>query len=99
MAESISIVIPVYNEVESLPHLYLVGSSGDRDYLEHIRSCAGRDTLNLASRTSLKGLAHILKRSSAMVTVDSGPMHLAAAVGCRVVALFGPTAPGRTGPY
>jgi ADP-heptose:LPS heptosyltransferase len=34
-----------------------------------------------------------------MVTVDSGPMHLAAALGTPLVALFGPTDPARTGPY
>jgi len=33
------------------------------------------------------------------ITTDTGPMHLAAAAGCKVVALFGPTAPWRTGPY
>jgi len=34
-----------------------------------------------------------------MVTTDTGPMHIAAAMGTPVVALFGPTAPWRTGPF
>jgi heptosyltransferase-1 len=34
-----------------------------------------------------------------MVTTDTGAMHLAAALGTRTVALFGPTAPWRTGPF
>jgi len=55
--------------------------------------------VNLAGRTTLKELACLLSLSRLMVTVDSGPMHIAAAVGTPVVALFGPTAPWRTGPY
>jgi ADP-heptose:LPS heptosyltransferase len=34
-----------------------------------------------------------------LITVDSGPMHMAAAIGTPVLALFGPTTPLRTGPY
>jgi len=49
--------------------------------------------------TSLKEFAALCRFSKFVVTVDSGPMHIAAAAGARVVALFGPTAPWRTGPY
>lgn len=55
--------------------------------------------INLAGRTSLKVLAALYERASLVVTIDSGPMHLAAAMGTPVVALFGPTAPWRTGPF
>lgn len=54
--------------------------------------------LNLAGRTSLRELCVGLKVCSAVLTNDTGPMHLAAAVGTNVVALFGSTAPGLTGP-
>ena len=40
-----------------------------------------------------------MQRAAAVLTNDSGPMHIAALVGTRVFALFGPTLPGRTGPY
>ena len=44
------------------------------------------------------GVAALAARSRVVIANDSGPMHLAAAVGTPVVALFGPTDPGRTGP-
>jgi ADP-heptose:LPS heptosyltransferase len=40
-----------------------------------------------------------IRLSELMITNDTGPMHVAAALGTRVVALFGPTEPRRTGPY
>jgi len=46
----------------------------------------------------LKGLAAILGKCSALVTNDSGPMHIAAAVGTPVAAIFGPTNPMLQGP-
>src|SRR5262249_28621005 len=46
-----------------------------------------------------KTLATIYRRAQVLLTTDSGPMHLAAAVGATVVALFRPTAPRRAGPY
>jgi 3-deoxy-D-manno-octulosonic-acid transferase/heptosyltransferase-1 len=52
-----------------------------------------------AGETSLRELAALYKEASVLLTTDSGPMHLAAAVGTPVVALFGPTSPARTGPY
>lgn len=53
---------------------------------------------SLAGCLSLKQLAAVLRAADLMVTVDSGPMHIAAALGTPVVALFGPTDPARTGP-
>lgn len=55
--------------------------------------------VDLSGRTTLKMLAALYRRSALLVTTDTGPMHLAAAVQTPVVALFGPTAPWRTGPY
>jgi heptosyltransferase I len=44
-------------------------------------------------------LIHATRRAAAVVGVDSGPMHMAAALGKPGVAIFGPTDPGRNGPY
>jgi lipopolysaccharide heptosyltransferase II len=53
---------------------------------------------SVAGRLSLKQLAALLRAAALVITVDSGPMHIAAALGTPVVALFGPTDPARTGP-
>ena len=52
----------------------------------------------LIPKTTLRELGAILKRCAALVTNDSGPMHVAAAVGTPVVAVFGPTIPELQGP-
>ncbi len=52
----------------------------------------------LMGKTSLEELAALLRRAAFFVTGDSGPMHIAAGAGARVLALFGPTDPRRTGP-
>lgn len=49
--------------------------------------------------SGLPGLIHATRRAVAVVGVDSGPMHLAAALGKPGVAIFGPTDPTRNGPY
>ena len=55
--------------------------------------------VDLSGKTMLKELAYLMSLSQMVITVDSGPMHIAAAVGAPVIAIFGPTAPWRTGPY
>ena len=55
--------------------------------------------INLMGKTSIKELIALLRRVRLLITNDSGPMHLAAALGIPVLALFGPTDPVMTGPY
>ena len=62
------------------------------------RSIAGLASINLAGRTDIPQLAGVLTLCSAFVSSDSGAMHLAAAVGTPVVALFGPTDERATAP-
>ncbi|MBI5788223.1 MAG: putative lipopolysaccharide heptosyltransferase III [Candidatus Schekmanbacteria bacterium] len=61
------------------------------DKLNNILRLAQSKPLNLAGRTSLKQLAAVSSRSRLFIGMDSAPMHIAAAVGTPVVALFGPS--------
>jgi len=76
------------------------GSEGDKAAIEDIRSRMKTRALNLAGKTTLKELAYLYQKCAAVICTDTGPMHVAAAMGSPVVlALFGPTSPLRTGPY
>jgi heptosyltransferase-2 len=82
----------------------LVGSRADGGVCQEIVERARRagvvpeSLLDLSGRTTLPDLTAILARARAVVTNDSGAMHLAAAAGARVVATFGATDEGRTAP-
>ncbi|RLC08241.1 MAG: lipopolysaccharide heptosyltransferase I [Deltaproteobacteria bacterium] len=75
------------------------GGPEDREAVQGILSGMKRSAVNFAGKTSLKMLAALYEKTDFLVTTDTGPMHLAAAVGIPVVAIFGPTAPWRTGPF
>jgi len=75
------------------------GGPGDQPVVVDIVARMKQRALNLAGRTSLMGLAALYERATLLISTDTGPMHLGAAVGLPVVALFGPTAPWRTGPF
>ncbi len=77
----------------------ILGGEGDRLLGDIICSSTPEVCLNLCGQTSLLEMVEWIRRSDLMITNDTGPMHAAAALGKRVVALFGPTEPRRTGPY
>lgn len=77
----------------------LVGSRSDRPLIDKITSLMSTNPVIAAGKTNLKQLISLLKRTDIMITNDSGPMHIAAAIGTPIVAIFGPTDPVRTGPY
>lgn len=54
---------------------------------------------NLTGNTSLASLPELVQQAAWVITNDSGPMHLAAALGAPTMAIFGPTDPERFGPY
>jgi lipopolysaccharide heptosyltransferase II len=62
-------------------------------------ACTKARPVDLTGETSTGVLMELLRQSSALLTNDTGPMHLAAALRVPTVALFGPTDPELTGPY
>jgi 3-deoxy-D-manno-octulosonic-acid transferase/heptosyltransferase-1 len=81
-------------------NLIFTGGPADSAVIQDIlSSMKTRTAADLSGKTSLKELGAIYERAAFVVSTDTGPMHLAAAVGTPVAALFGPTAPWRTGPY
>ena len=79
--------------------MVLLGSSGDAPVTAEVARCSGGRGIDLAGKTSLKELIPIIEKAAFMVTNDTGPMHIAAALEVPVYAIFGPANPVRTGPY
>jgi heptosyltransferase-2 len=79
----------------------LFGGKGDLPLCERIESEIQNSKFkiqNLAGKTSLRELMSLLKLCRVLLTNDTGPMHVAAALGTRVVVPFGSTSPELTGP-
>jgi lipopolysaccharide heptosyltransferase I len=77
----------------------VVGSTADAEDAEEIAALSGGKAISMAGKTGLGELISLVRDARYVITNDSGPMHIAAAAGVPVVALFGPTNPVRTGPY
>jgi predicted lipopolysaccharide heptosyltransferase III len=75
------------------------GSQQDIDLAQQIRQMAKSSLINMAGRTTIRQFAAIAKKSALFVGSDSGAMHIAAAVGTPMVALFGPSNPDEWGPH
>jgi len=79
--------------------VFFIGTGKDRMRVARIRMKTEKLTGDLTGRLSIPELFAFLGRTDLLITNDSGPMHMAAAIGTPVVAIFGPTNPSRTGPY
>lgn len=77
----------------------IVGSPSDRSIAADLLLHAEGKAISLAGETDLKGLIDVIGHARLVITNDTGPMHIAAALNIPVVAVFGPTDPRRTGPY
>src|SRR5262249_5993303 len=88
-------------------HWLIFGGPGDAELAREIErklrsnlshSETGPQVFNLAGKTTLRELCALLKACRVLLTNDTGPMHVAAAVGTPLVTLFGSTSPELTGP-
>lgn len=78
--------------------VWVLGSAGERPLGEQIRAAAGTGVHDLCGQTRLEDSVDLLATAHTAVTNDSGLMHVAAAAGTRVVAIFGSTSPRFTPP-
>ena len=79
--------------------ILLFGKEEERPIVDEILHYLGTDGVDLTGKTGLLQLAALLERCTLLVTNDTGTMHMAAAVGIPVAALFGSTPPRATGPW
>lgn len=79
--------------------IVIAASAKDAPLAKEIQGMMKNGAIVAAGRTDLKQLGAILERSTLVVANDTGPMHMASALGVKTIALFGPTSPRITGPY
>ena len=93
--------ISLAGSVLSLGHTFaaLIGGEDESALCQRIAAAAGDRCLSLAGKLSLAQTAALLKSCRLVVSADTGPAHIAVAVGTPVVGLYGPTFPARSGPY
>lgn len=81
------------------PPCVLLGSPDERGVAAQIVDRCQTRVIDLVGKSNLRELAALLDLSQQVICNDSGPMHIAAALGKPTIALFGPTDPRRCGPY
>jgi lipopolysaccharide heptosyltransferase I len=97
--EHFSEVVRQWSSMDSDIRFAILGGSDDRELGAAIAKISPARSLDLTGKLSLPEMIEALRVSALMITNDTGPMHVAAALGKPVVGIFGPTEPRRTGPY
>ncbi len=91
--------LPIIRYVKEKYGLIPILTGGPSDHSVCEQLAKDSSCLNLAGKTSLKELASILKSAQFVVSPDTGPAHIASALGTPVIGLFAPTSSKITGPY
>ena len=76
-----------------------VGSPSEKPLCDKLKAAAKSQVVNLAGQTSISELVSLVSGAKLAITNDTGPGHIAVALGVEVVFLFGPSNPARIGPY
>jgi len=79
--------------------IVITGAEKDISLTQEISNLMKTKPTIFSGKTTLKQLAALLRRTNLVISADSGPMHIANALGSKLVALFGPTSADITGPY
>jgi heptosyltransferase I len=79
--------------------IILTGMPEEREVAERIAAGTSARVVNIVGKTSLPEMIALIAGAAAVLMHDSGPMHLATALGRPMLAIYGPTNPARTGPY
>lgn len=85
--------------LETEAYIVFFGDSSTADLVKEIAQGLPEKVIDLAGVTTLRELAAIIKECTVLITNDSGPMHIGAALNVPLVALFGSTDEELTGPY
>ncbi|HIO69873.1 MAG TPA: lipopolysaccharide heptosyltransferase II [Nitrospirales bacterium] len=82
------------------PHkVVFIGVTQEKSEVARVKRAMRTEAADLTGLTTVGDLPAVMRRLRLLITNDSGPMHVAAAVGTSVVAVFGPTSSACTGPY
>ena len=77
----------------------IISNRADAPVVDEVVAAGEGRAISMAGKTGLKELAALISRAEFFISNDTGPMHIAAALGIPVFAVFGPANPVRTGPY
>lgn len=96
--ESYATLVNLLEEEYGWP-IVIIGAANDTLLAQQIAQLSQGPVHDLTGQLTLKELAYVEQQGEVFIGGDTGPMHLASAVGAPVVAIFGPTDPRKYGPY